>query len=1306
MELTERQKLMLECAEDLDIVEGPQAEAIQIKSGEANITLRSGNIVQAISNFWLHRQRNQDFHVSFRFITTATSGLEAGNPFGDGCHGIEYWKRVVAGNASPDVLRSFLLTLPLEENLLSYLRIVDNQIFVEDFAKRIRWEIGRNTNEGLILLLEDKLAIYGTKYGILPSESERALSSLVTKVVNLLSTRGNKELRVADFHREFEKATSILISRAEHIRLLQSMSNQPGNQEIERVNYLPQLPLQPPIPTLEDGTPRINLTSEIISRLDRCRAVFLTGSSGLGKSNLASLVVQQKQLPWGWINFRGLAAKEVKLFINSVARELASESIEPYLILDDLDFSSSTVFETEIIRTILTIKNRSGYLIVTGPLPPPFSILSKAWCTEEACFPAPYFDEQEICDLVIGNGVQQVTKAVSWAKLIYLSTFGHPQLVHARVKNLKAREWPEIPAEEVFRPTDVQQVREEARRRLLEEFPSQGTRSLAYRLSVVSDSFRRSSAIAIGGVSPSIPLPGESFDRLVGPWVERESQDRFRISPLLSDSGNKMLSPEEIRNIHSAIATEIVERGVVNPDEITTAFFYAYLAKDESLLTGITMRFMELSPENHDILAAYLRWFPLLSLKIEERLFQSNNTLDFLLRLLQYRLATSTTEQENVPTIFDRLEESLSNLQKTAENKLSEVLAYSTMLNTVGTQIPSSKVIQFLVRIHQIAREVPAVKELVNKYQDAINDDTSQRINNPIQALFYIHGTRVASINDLKGLFESLKKAPSKIRKLLLDLFRNQSDFSNQVVSLAWLRETRITNFKSEDSIKSLEEIMVIANSWGLKSVFIAATVAKSVLLSEYGDKHDEALAALGPSLRRYIKDPTLLNQKAKVFYHAGAYEDCLQIWDDLLPKSVLNPVENIFSSRLAGIAAAKLNDYQNSHKLFVLGSDLARNTDTLTSLGLGLQAEASFSLWKNGAKKESLTGFCTVLKELGTMPIESDVRGRTLNATIRHGIGWIYLQSIDPSRKSELTEPFPGMFSVDTANLDFDDFVPADVELVWDTLFEIATRLGLDDLVSSFHPRLSERERQLTFRVEERRMVFQECLLHGDLIGVFAASIKMREAVALLPRLKTKELSLRSRDPIPELSSDYWESQQNQQWILKSLLGAILATIDVAENIEIPIESWRRAFLDIHANSTQTTAFLDNLAGKQTGTSSYLEAGYLFCMLRLGNTPPQPLWKATILAVELFQDLADLLEPILDRVFVGRWHFAIDRQKALFQNPGFVTEGIHNVLIDTGLSAYQKLASLLLVSATSLGFRLSQTNRQFLQEKVAEKLS
>jgi len=107
--LGDHEALALEGAEDFDLLAADLATATQVKDLSHNLTLRSEEILEAIGNFWDLRKKNPEVLLRFRFVTTASAGVERGNPFGQDVPGLEVWGKAAKGGIGIKSLREFLM---------------------------------------------------------------------------------------------------------------------------------------------------------------------------------------------------------------------------------------------------------------------------------------------------------------------------------------------------------------------------------------------------------------------------------------------------------------------------------------------------------------------------------------------------------------------------------------------------------------------------------------------------------------------------------------------------------------------------------------------------------------------------------------------------------------------------------------------------------------------------------------------------------------------------------------------------------------------------------------------------------------------------------------------------------------------------------------------------------------------------------------------------------------------------------------------------------------------------------------------
>ena len=384
--------------------------------------------------------------------------------------------------------------MDLEPSLADFLRRSDDQAIRKDLICRIDWDTGRKPIDGLVADIKDRLVFFGASKGIDSYQSEKILDTLLRRVADLLSSDGERRLVYADFVREFERATMELVSREEAVTLravtgqIAQLAQIANNPILADLNRAPEV-LGAPLRLMEGAASRTDLVNDLAGVLRRHGVLFLRGSTGLGKTSLAQLLVDKIGGEWVWAGFRGRDPRQIADHLRRAAFEIKVHGLPPRVVLDDLDLGSLAQFERELLSLVFSISNQGGAVVVTGPTACPTDLLAKLWLPPDCDREVPYFDKGDVRDVLISHGLSDPRKLAQSSRLTWIFTAGHPQLVHARVRNLQSKGWPPVSETDFLKTEDLEQVRTTARRRLIDELPSEGARYIAYRLSLITGEF-------------------------------------------------------------------------------------------------------------------------------------------------------------------------------------------------------------------------------------------------------------------------------------------------------------------------------------------------------------------------------------------------------------------------------------------------------------------------------------------------------------------------------------------------------------------------------------------------------------------------------------------------------------------------------------------------------------------------------------------------------------------------------------------------------------------------------------------------
>lgn len=1309
MLLDEDEVLVLEGAEDFDVHADSSVVTTQVKCEARNVTLRSGAVVDAIQNFWSHQQRNDGIRVSFRFLSTAEAGCEQGAPFGAGIPGLEYWKSASIDGAECMALRQFLLTLSLNRPLLDFIRSSSDEELRERLFTKIQWDLGAKDKVALEDVIKNKLKVHGYRQGIGTHHSTRVLPHLLKQVADLLSVDGPKHLRFGDFLSSFDEATTEVIPRAEFEALqnagrIQRLIGMQDSGEMARLTAMPQA-LGSPLPVVKGAIDRCNLVTNVSALLNSARVVFLHGSSGVGKTNLATLVTGRIGGSWLWAGFRGRSSDQIQQALARAAYEVDTLSGPVLMVLDDIDFGRISQFEREFIALIFAVSQRSGLVLVTSITHPPVHLFPKLWLPAESEILVPYFDEPEVRELLVTHGLSDVKQQDGWARIIFLSTLGHPQLVHARARTLSAKGWPEYSLSDFMgKSEDIERVRAEARQRLLQEFPNEATRLLAYRLSVVIGAFSRKLALAVGSAPQAIQMAGEAFDHLVGPWIERESEDCFRVSPLLKDAAEKILTPGEINAIHVAIARDYLSRRKLNQYEVGTTFFHAFIAKDLHILAAIANGIVMKDSAGHlGLLYDAMSWFPHIALDAGQHIVDGNAHVDLILRIAQFKLVTASPKTDDAIKIVERMEELLAALEDSDHKKLSEAIVYGIVLNTFDLFIPSQTVVRMLSRLIDTAA-TPGLQEIYANLETSLSPG-SPRIadNRPEQLLFSYQAARIRGLDDLAALVVALEGLPEEKRDLLLAVCNSDFDFAALLVGRAWWSDVQDGVLDVEKAVATLRGVELASRHWGAMQLVLACHVAISVIYDEYGHSVDAALAVLDVADAEFPNAADLINQRSKVLFHANRDQEALVFAARALSFPELSNVEYVYTCRNSGVAAANFGNWVKAADFFELGAKRALQSSIQKPMGIGLMADAAIGYWKQDKRQECISKFVDVLELLDSIPIADDIRLRYLHATIRHCISWIHFEARQ-EKPELLADPRPGMCSNQDPHEGIKDHRIVDISAVWLLLHQTEQEIGVDCGVTARAEEFPDAKQPLFVAGYMRTLDLEVALRSPPWDCVVPACVRMHEAMNYSRELRLHETEENGWQPgeIPHLPDDYWEKAENWGLMYKVLLAACLNCLAHHPEQPFPVDKWRQDLATLAPLSIEVTAFLDVLEGCTADGSLYQEVGAALVALRGGAVAAETLWKASFRLLNAFELLKRWTEKDIELLIDKRWTIAVKNQSFAFKTPSIAISAIKAACADETRTGLAKVAVIIMVAAPYLSIRMAPEAKEMLERIAA----
>ena len=789
LSLSEDETLLLEVAEDYAVLARSTFTAVQIKdtAETRSVTLKSAAISKAIQAFWNFHTANPDRHVRFHYLTKSAIGKEKALKFPDGQPGLLYWRTAAREGSDVEPIRQALLTLKFSNNLKGFIEHASAAELRDGLLRRIKWECGTGDISAVDQAIKDRLVYLGEKQHLTPSDSERSHDALVAELLRVIVRESGRELSRADLLRIFEKSVSVSMPIQTIRQAFSQAMASPGGGSLgtllfhtSPITNAARAPLPPGI------VDRKALVDGLASETGQFGALWLQGSSGLGKTVLAQLIARRSECDWFLVELRGCSGSELEYRLRTALAAINARSFGG-IILDDFPMEHASSGRLRLSILTSEIQRCDGALVVTSTRSPSPSL--------EGCFgeagvrvrDVPYLTEENVMELVrLAGGDPD-----KWAKIVHtFCGFGHPQLVGARISGLRHRGWPE---DELLAgmpliggaAKEVDDERTAIRARLFAELP-ENARELLYRLTLITSSFDRILTIAVGEVGPTVPRPGEAFDLLVGPWVEVRGKDRFRVSPLIGDAGAKNLSTEIQLFVHRQIVDQLITRKPFPADFLGQLLNHALISRHEAGLTWLSMAVYLAKDEDRRMICEQL--FVLALLDTSKPLFPENIYISTVLRLAQLDVAIATDHTDQLEIIADRLIAEARMLDLEDVSKGFVIIAICKVLMERSLPISPKKWIPMLEEFEELLAGDSEFMERARALDAVIEGIENWTVS---QVMFVNRATALNGVDDLVALFEELDRLNVERRNVLLSAFREPYAGWRLTIHSAWLAETR-----------------------------------------------------------------------------------------------------------------------------------------------------------------------------------------------------------------------------------------------------------------------------------------------------------------------------------------------------------------------------------------------------------------------------------------------------------------------------------------------------------------------------------
>lgn len=942
--------LFIEGAEDYDVVGPGGATANQVKNSPEDISLGSADVIETIANYWRMRQDNSPHaRLNLRYLARGSVRSEKGSVFG-ARKGLDVWRSAAGGDDDDAllVLRQ-LRRRVADPSLSSFLALVEERqdfgALREQLIARIEWLVDQPDLDMIRRVVKQLVVQHGQTQDISADRCEAAIPSLLEhcREVSVLPKPEHRRLTQADFHGQFTSAISISVPVTNSTERLLAQVLFAGSAEPPlRFNASRKFDRPPPIPA--DPIERECLAASIAAALAGQGAALVAGTAGRGKSAAVALAAIAGGGRPMWIELEDLDGQSAASALESVLAELRVGREGGVVAIDGLpDVAALPRALWLRFRDLLGECRRLGRPLLASAQGVNSAQIDPLFLEEGvAVIMIPDIGSDEIERYFLGLGCPP-GMAKPWALLAAAHSGGHPKLLHARGRELKRLGWPPPSADASGAPgPSIEAARSSARAIVARSFPD-GDRELLYGLSLAMLNFDRAVAM---GVAASLGLdgsPGDSFDRLVGSWIDERGSDAYRASALLTGQSSLAWPQDKVERVHGAICEAFMLKKSLRVDQSLPILRHALESKDPRLLSGFVGGVIRSDAMLVPGLAEYLAPFARIADEPGQILFPTCRATSLAARVFQFKLALANPGFR-AAAIAQAWRWEIDHAEVGEFDPASAAMWGVCVASSGAEDIPIEMA---LLAIAEVDRGKPIFAALAEE-QGKSPVAALRAGKDDITASLMSFANRKARSAELLGrLLDALTSTDADIRRAMLGAFDiGYMRDSHQFLTSAYLGECNAPEPDWGRFMAECARADALAMQWSCPKMSISSLRVRAAALSEKLGDDGAAIALLEEGLSRHPGSNDLLCQIAEVHFNAGRHRQALAIYELSLDKRLDRPEANTYpyAMRHAALSCHALGDFAGAAQWFESGAGAARRVGglELAELSAGLDLDAA----------------------------------------------------------------------------------------------------------------------------------------------------------------------------------------------------------------------------------------------------------------------------------------------------------------------------------------------------------------------------
>ena len=952
--------LWLEVDEDFSVESQFLWTATQVKNsaaarGPTPHSLRSDGVKTALNRHWARSRQGADTRINLVFLGNGGAAREQGQNFPNDEPGLDYWAKAAVDADTAPVRNAIMLIFkgePIGDWIATNPR---DEELRERLLRRVQWQLRAADDGPLTEYIRDKVCDLFVEKGLLASVGDEALRGLFDRVFETACQRSSDDRKLAprDLHRSIEiiarpSATLQATARA----LSGGFEAGPDSTVVTVVE-----------PRGFNTIDRAATVERIFKESGSEPVLWLHGSMGTGKSTLARMITGQIPGLWLGLDLRlfqndgraALAAwTELRRAISQNQRQLRG------ILIDDLSAIAHGALQKKLIGFLSSAVTLGTRIIVTANFEPSPARMAELGATMRAIVHAPYFTDEEVRALISLRDPPSLETIEGWSHLLLVTTYGgHPMLVNAKIATLRDRAWPLSALGEDLGPYPseaVRATRDEARRRLVDELPSEDARRLLGRLGCIFDKADEALVFKLANNDPPIRHAGDILAVVRGSWIEPLPDGEMRLSPLISDIGHDATSAEKM-SCQQTAAIHWLGSGTLNQRTLPLCFWNAFFGR----VSSIVARLCQVILDGKSGVAALLS--PMTALTTENSIYPDEPTIASMLRLVQFQVCDAVGDNDAAERVAARLIVELEEIRHTDLKALQTSLAGQKILLAQNVSLDPAFQLNLILQLRPAFLAVAAITN-----DRGIAERAEAIIPNGDLPGFFFSSVvlRIRSSERMLQMIEALDQASPVDRNALIDSNAAlMGSKSGAFVHTGWAQE-QLAGGDLSPALERFERMSHIAANWGRSDISVQLACARSVILDEGLDEKEKAIAVIDEASRSLGESALLTRQKAKVLGHAEDYAAATALIESVEETvAVGDPFDRALALRDGAIWAARAEQLPAALRLFTKALAELVLEGAHAALATGLKIEIALILWAMGERADALAALAEAFEAL-----------------------------------------------------------------------------------------------------------------------------------------------------------------------------------------------------------------------------------------------------------------------------------------------------------------------------------------------------